>query len=109
MISHYRMFAGYNAWCNERLYAAAAKLSEAGYHADRGAFFKSMHGTLNHFLVGDRIWMQRFTGEGELPESLGAILYDNFPALRAARIAEDARITGYIDGLSEADLTGNIR
>ena len=99
MKSRYLMFAGYNAWCNERLYDAAAKLSDADYRADRGAFFKSLHGTLNHLLVGDRIWMQRFTGQGEVPKSLDAILYDDFAALRAARRAEDARISRYIEGL----------
>ena len=104
MISRYRMFAGYNAWCNERLYAAAANLTDADYRADRGAFFKSLHGTLNHLLVGDRIWMQRFTGVGELPKSLDAILYDDFAALRAARRSEDARISRYIDSLSDDDL-----
>ncbi len=109
MKARYRMFAGYNAWCNERLYAAAAKLTEADYHADRGAIFKSMHGTLNHLLVGDRIWMQRFTGTGELPKSLDAILYDNFPALRAARRNEDAAISRYVGSLSDDDLAGKIR
>jgi len=109
MLSHYRMFAGYNAWCNARLYDAAATVSEADYRADRGAFFKSLHGTLNHLLVGDRIWMARFTGAGELPKSLAAILYDDFVALRAAREAEDARISGYIAGLADADLAGTIR
>jgi uncharacterized damage-inducible protein DinB len=78
MKSRYQMFAGYNAWCNARLYAAAAKLSDVDYRADRGAFFKSLHGTLNHLLVGDRIWMQRFTGAGELPASLDAILFEDF-------------------------------
>jgi uncharacterized damage-inducible protein DinB len=109
MKSRYRMFAGYNAWCNERLYAAAARLSEPDYRADRGAFFKSVHGTLNHLLVGDRIWMQRFTGAGELPRSLDAILHDDFASLRAARMAEDTRISRYIEGLSEDDLERPIR
>src|SRR6476661_5713110 len=77
MIARYRMFAGYNAWCNARLYAAAAALSDADYRANRGVFFKSLHGTLNHLLVGDRIWMRRFTGEGEVPPSLDAVLYDD--------------------------------
>ena len=108
-MSRYPMFAGYNAWCNERLYVAAAGLSDADYRADRGAFFKSVHGTLNHLLVGDRIWMQRFTGEGELPKSLDAILYDDFDALRAARRIEDTAISRYIAALSEADLAGTIR
>ena len=61
MKKHYHTFAGYNAWANRRLYEAAGTLSDAEYRADRGAFFKSMHGTLNHLLATDRIWMKRFT------------------------------------------------
>ncbi len=109
MKSHYLMFAGYNAWCNERLYDAAAKLSDADYRADRGAFFKSLHGTLNHLLVGDRIWMQRLTGQGKVPNSLDATLFDDFGELRAARRAEDARISRYIERLSDDDLKRTIR
>jgi uncharacterized damage-inducible protein DinB len=109
MTSHYVMFAGYNAWCNERLYDAAAQVSDADYRADRGVFFKSLHGTLNHLLVGDRIWMHRLTGKGELPSGLDAILYEDFAALRAARRAEDAAISRFVEALSEADLAGSIR
>ena len=68
MISRYRTFAGYNAWCNERLYDAAATLLDADYRADRGAFFKSLHGTLNHLLVGDRIWMHPLHRQGRTAE-----------------------------------------
>ena len=106
---HFDMLARYNAWANRRLYDAAAALPEADYRADRGAFFKSMHGTLNHLLVGDRIWMRRFTGEGEAPTRLDAILYDDFAELRRTREAEDARILRYVEGLSEADLAGRFR
>ena len=83
--AHYRMFGHYNAWANHRLYDAAAQLSTEQYRADRGAFFKSVHGTLNHLLVTDRIWMQRFTGEGDAPNRLDAILFETFDELRAAR------------------------
>jgi uncharacterized damage-inducible protein DinB len=109
MKSRYQMFTGYNAWCNERLYAAAATVSDADYRADRGAFFKSLHGTLNHLLVGDRIWMRRFTGAGEVPPSLDAILYDDFEALRAARRKEDTLISRYIARLNDGDLVGTLR
>ena len=109
MKKHYVTFAGYNAWANRRLYAAAARLGEADYRADRGAFFKSMHGTLNHLLATDRIWMKRFTGEGDAPERLDAILHDDFAGLRAAREAEDQRIVAWIDSLDEARLAGVIR
>ncbi|MCC6948667.1 MAG: damage-inducible protein DinB [Bradyrhizobiaceae bacterium] len=106
MIERYSMFAGYNAWANERLYDAAAKLSDTDYRADRGAFFKSVHGTLNHLLVADRIWMRRFTGEGEQPPSLDAILFDDLAALCEARWAEDRRISRYIESLDDAKLAG---
>jgi uncharacterized damage-inducible protein DinB len=109
MKTHFEMFSRYNAWANERLYDAAAKLSDADYRADRGAFFKSMHGTLNHLLVGDRIWMHRFTGTEPTSDKLDSILYEDFSALREARRNEDARINRFVDGLSTADLDGNIR
>ena len=109
MRARYRMFAGYNTWCNRRLYDTAAGLTDADYRADRGAFFKSVHGTLNHLLVTDRIWMRRFTGAGDVPASLDTILYADFADLRAARQAEDGRIGAYIEGLTEADLAGTLR
>src|ERR1700757_3943337 len=104
MLARYHMFAGYNHWCNERLYDAAAQVSDADYRADRGAFFGSLHGTLNHLLLGDLIWMHRFTGEGEEPKQLDAILFEDLASLRRAREAEDNRIARYVDGLDGAKL-----
>jgi len=109
MKDHYVTFAGYNAWANRRLYDAAALLSDAEYRADTRAFFKSMHGTLNHLLATDRIWMKRFTGEGETPDRLDAILRERLADLRAAREAEDRRIVRWIGGLDETTLKGVIR
>ncbi len=109
MKPHFTMMAGYNAWCNERVYDVAALLPDADYRADRGAFFKSVHGTLNHLLAADRIWMKRFTGEGEAPNRLDAILFESLPELRAARQKEDERIVAYLGSRSEADLAGTIR
>ena len=106
---HYRMFAHYNAWANSRLYETAARLSGEQYRADRGAFFKSVHGTLNHLLVTDRIWMHRFTGEGDAPNRLDAILFETFDELRAAREAEDRRILGFVEGLDDRRIEGTIK
>ena len=108
LTSHFQMLGHYNAWANARLYAAAGRLNEGDYRADRGAFFKSVHGTLNHLLATDRIWMKRFTGEGDAPDRLDAILFEAFDALRAARMAEDARIVAYVEGLDDARVAGTI-
>ena len=109
MNSHWQMFAAYNGWANARIYEAAAKLSDEDYRADCSAFFKSVHGTLNHLLVSDRIWMQRFTGTGEAPDRLDAILFDSLMELQQARIEEDARILAFVESLDEADLSRMLR
>jgi len=103
------MFAAYNAWANARIYEAAAKLSDEEYRADCGAFFKSVHGTLNHLLATDRIWMQRLRGESGSSVRLDAILFDKFEELRSARIVEDSRIVDFIETLDEAAISNRIR
>jgi uncharacterized damage-inducible protein DinB len=108
-VAHYRMFGHYNAWANRRLYDAAARLSPEQYRTDRGVFFKSVHGTLNHLLVTDRIWMQRFTGEGDAPNRLDAILFETLDELRAAREAEDRRIVDFVDRLDDGRIAGTIK
>lgn len=102
-VHRYCTLAGYNRWANERLYDAAAQLDDAQYRADRGAFFRSVHGTLNHLVIADRIWMRRFTGIGE-QAPLDAILFERLDDLRSARAAEDARIVAFIEDLDEAGL-----
>ncbi|MGH6762760.1 MAG: DinB family protein [Phyllobacterium sp.] len=106
MKKHFEMFAAYNAWANEQLYDAVSAISDDEYRRDMGAFFKSLHGTLNHLLVSDRIWMYRFTRQGQSPKSLDAILFDDFENLQQARRAEDQRIIDWIDGMSPEDIAG---
>lgn len=102
------MFAGYNAWANARLFSAAARLTDAQYRTDKGAFFGSLHGTLNHLLATDMVWMKRFTGEGEAPGRLDAIVHDELAQLDAARRGMDVHIVQYVQGLDDASLAGTI-
>lgn len=108
MKSHFAMLAAYNRWCNERLYEATAKLTDTDYRLPRGAFFGSLHGTLNHLLVTDRIWLARFAGEGPAQYRLDEILFEQFEALGAARVEEDERIIAYIEGLTDGALAATI-
>ncbi|TPN54486.1 damage-inducible protein DinB [Mesorhizobium sp. B1-1-9] len=106
MKQHFMMFAAYNQWANGRIYDAAADLDEEEFNRDVGAFFRSLMGTLNHLLAADRIWMKRFTGEGDAPTALDATLHRALPGLRAAREAEDRRIVDWVGGLSDKALSG---
>lgn len=108
MKSHFSKMAKYNAWANARLYAMARGLPDVDYRKDVGAFFGSLHGTLNHLLVTDRIWMRRFTGLGDSPKTLDGVLFEDLPSLELARMEEDRRIIQYVDGLSDNDIGKNV-
>lgn len=81
----FKMLAGYNSWANARLYDAAARMSDSAYRQGGGALFGSIHRTLNHLLVTDRIWLKRFGLRDEFPARLDAVLFDDLAELRAAR------------------------
>lgn len=109
-LDYFRMFARYNQWANQRLYAASATLPEAEYLKPRAAFFGSLHATLNHILVGDRVWMGRITGRPTADiRALNQILYAELAGLRVARAAEDAQIVNMTEAMDEPTLNSTLR
>jgi uncharacterized damage-inducible protein DinB len=102
MKRHFTMMAAYNRWANVRLYDMAAGLPDELYRKPIGVYFKTLHGTLNHLLTADRIWMHRLEGTGDHPDKLNATIHDDLVSLRAARVAEDQRIIDYVDSLADA-------
>ena len=104
MTGHFATMAGTNRWANRRLYDACAALPAPAYHRARPAFFGSIHATLNHILVGDRLWLGRITGTTSGITALDQLLYRHLDELRAARAVEDDRVIGLVDGLDAAAL-----
>ena len=102
---HFKLLAAYNRWANARLYAAALDLSDLSYRLQTGVYFGSLHGTLNHLLLTDRLWLKRLTGEGDLPNDLDAILYEDRIELTKARIEEDNRLVETIGKYDETVLS----
>lgn len=100
--------AEYNHWMNRKLYAVCAELSDEQRREDQSAFFKSVHGTLNHILVGDRIWMGRFTGN-PYTASLGQELYADFNELRQQRELTDQQILEWSKQLTDEWLRQSLR
>ena len=100
--------ARYNRWMNDKLYGLAATLSDEARKRDVGAFFKSIHGTFNHLLVADRIWLARFEGV-TVPDDLmgpGGILsldqelYSDFEDLRRERAITDDDLSAWVSELT---------
>ena len=99
-----RLLAEYNSWMNGKVYAACATLPDDERKRDRGAFFGSIHGTLNHVLLADSVWMGRFDGTPFKFKSLNQELYASFDELRAHRVEMDERISRWASGLTDAAL-----
>lgn len=97
---HAQTMARYNRWMNEKIYAACDQLTDEARKQDCGAFFRSVHSTLNHLIWGDYMWLGRFA-QGtphakDYPKAaIGVDLYDDWNTLKAARIAMDAEILSW--------------
>ena len=116
LLKHIRLLAQYNDWMNAKLYDAAARLPPDELARDRGAFFGSLLGTLNHVIVGDIIWLKRLgthpaahrslepVRQRERPVALDQILHRDLGALRGERAKIDAIIAAWAGELSLADL-----
>lgn len=83
--------AEYSQWMNQKLYGVCSEIPDEKRKADLGAFFKSIHGTLNHILVGDRIWIGRFINQ-PFAATVNQELYSDFEELRRERKKTDQQI-----------------
>ncbi len=98
-MNYYIAISTYNQWMNQKLYAVCDDIPDVERKSDRGAFFKSIHGTLNHILVADRIWLGRFT-QAPFVVRLDRELYSNFSELRAERERLDLVIIDWAQQLT---------
>ncbi|MBC7951902.1 MAG: DinB family protein [Rhodospirillaceae bacterium] len=97
---HFRTLARYNRWANGRLYAACGEVGQTELAVSRPSYFGSILATLNHGLVGDRLWMGRFQGAPRTDiVSLGQILHPDFEGLAAERAELDHALVAYFDDL----------
>ncbi|MCG7561792.1 DinB family protein [Pseudoalteromonas sp. McH1-42] len=115
-LTQFRLLADYNQWMNQKIYQAATRLSEEALKQERGAFFGSIFGTLNHLVVADIIWLKRFASnqagssalqsilEQPNPTSLAQCLFQDLSHLTRHRQWLDKQILCFIDELQESDL-----
>ena len=103
--------ARYNRWQNSSLYTAADALQDAERKAARGAFFGSIHGTLNHLLWGARMWMHRLAGwPAPRPKSIRESVdyFEDWETLKQERQSSDEAIIAWADELAPSMLDGDL-
>ena len=103
-----RVFARYNRWMNERMYAAAATLSDHARRQDRGAFFGSIHRTLSHLVWADRSWLARFGCDAYQAPAYGADLFADYASLARERDVADAAILNWAGSMTNDWLAGTL-
>jgi uncharacterized damage-inducible protein DinB len=120
LLESYRRLAEYNSWMNETLYESCAQLTDEERRRDLGAFFRSIHATLNHLLMVDHAWLLRCTSDHErysprdaagevIPiTALDQILYEDFTALRTQRRVTDRLLEQWLASLDDVSLQGHI-
>ncbi|MGC1496063.1 MAG: DinB family protein [Sulfitobacter sp.] len=103
--------ARYNIWQNKQLMRILDGVSEDALMLDRGAFFGSIMGTINHLLWADMMWLSRFDNRVEAPEISGADspkMCLTFGDWNAQRFRTDGQIRLWADGLRSVDLRGDL-
>ncbi|MEP3278120.1 MAG: DinB family protein [Stappiaceae bacterium] len=106
----YQTLAEYNHWMTEKLYAAADSVPDSVRKEDRGAFFRSIHSTFNHILMGDIAWMQRFT-ERPYPiavKGMGVDIFEDYAALQSAHLDMALYIKDWSQTLKSEWLSGQL-
>jgi uncharacterized damage-inducible protein DinB len=117
---HVRLMAEYNQWMNEKIYQAATELSLEQLSENKGAFFGSIMGTLNHIAVADIFWLKRFAlallehkeldsiRQLPLPEALDSVLFAGLSELKAIRKMLDESLSAFANSVSEIELNSDI-
>lgn len=102
--------ARYNAWQNRSLITAADGLDDGARRRDRGAFFKSIHGTFNHILWADEVWLHRLIGMPKPPiTGRDATIYvADWEAFKLARAERDEAILAWAETVDGAWLRGTL-
>jgi uncharacterized damage-inducible protein DinB len=105
-----RLMAAYNSEMNRRIYAGADRLSDDQRRADRGLFWKSLFGTLNHLMWADRQWMSRLSDwpKNTIPNPQSPTLYADWRELSAERVTADAKIEAWAAGIDDAWLNEDL-
>ncbi len=106
--SQFLLQARYNQWMNNKLYQVCEDIPDRLRKKEMKAFFKSIHGTFNHLLLGDRLWMGRFTGNEFKIKSLDQELYSSFDELWRERQKTDQHILDWIGSLEEMEFDKTI-
>lgn len=98
--TYVELMAEYNKWMDKKIYSVCQDIPDQDRKKDMGAFFKSIHGTLNHIYYGDIAWLERLRDSTFTPRKIGVDIFENFEELRAAQEEMDSEILEWVRTLT---------
>ena len=109
--AYVRTMARYNAWQNNQLTPILNGMNVDELKLERGAFFGSILGTLNHLLWGDMLWLNRFDPSTPAPDGDGMdskMLFPDLASWSAQRFRTDRHIISWANQISSVDLSKDL-
>ena len=104
MLAHPHTMVQFSAWANDRIYDACKSLPVAEVERDRGAFFRSIHGTLNHIVLVDLLYRERIEKVRTRFNTLDEVVHESLDALQAEQRDSDAWYSTLLEGMSAGEL-----
>ncbi len=89
---------------NQKLYSVCDSLSDDTRKKDMGAFFGSIHSTLDHILYGDKAWLERLRDKSFTPRDINENLHQDWEALKKDRFQTDNEIDVWVHTLTEESM-----
>lgn len=106
--AYFSNLARYQRWAYGRLFERIAEVGDDAYFADRKLYFGSIHRSLNHLLLVDRLWLARLQGEKTGRVNLAEELETGRRELEALVHEQCEKFIAFCDGLDESRLDENI-
>lgn len=106
---YFLTLARYHRWAHGVLMRCVDLVGDEDYDRDLGLFFGSIHRTLNHILLVDRLWYGRFIGDPPAFRGLDETLIDEREPLADALDEQAQIIAHYVEEFPEARFEGNLR
>ena len=121
LLGNLQLMSRYNQHMNQKIIGVASQLDDEKLKCDRGAFFGSVLGSLNHIYVADIIWLRRFATHPrqysslkQLPEldsytELDLTVAEDLDNMSEAREELDRVIINWCEEIEPADLETNLQ
>ncbi|HVT36051.1 MAG TPA: DinB family protein [Nevskiaceae bacterium] len=106
MKKHVELMCGWHVWAIERFFACVDAASDADYRRDSGLYFKSIHGSVNHMLLVERLWRGRLTGNVIVFDGLDYEIEQDRAKLKSLVLESAKMWRPYVQSLSDAEFHG---